>query len=42
MHYSNMVAGRFLVRPNRFIAHVETDGTEMVCHVKIPGAMGDF
>lgn len=37
MHYSNMVPGRFLRRPNRFIAHIEIDGTEQVCHVKNTG-----
>ena len=37
MRYENMVAGRFLARPNRFIAHVDIDGTETVCHVKNTG-----
>ena len=37
MRYENMVAGRFLRRPNRFIAHIEIDGTEEVCHVKNTG-----
>ena len=37
MEYSNMVSGRFLARPNRFIAHVAIDGTEQVCHVKNTG-----
>lgn len=37
MRYTNMVAGRFLERPNRFIAHVEIDGKEEVCHVKNTG-----
>lgn len=37
MHYQNMIEGRFLRRPNRFIAHVEIDGTEEVCHVKNTG-----
>lgn len=32
-----MFAGRFLHRPNRFIAHVEIDGVEEVCHVKNTG-----
>ena len=32
-----MVAGTFLARPNRFIAHVELDGVAQVCHVKNTG-----
>ena len=37
MRYENMVAGRFLRRPNRFIAHIEMDGKEEICHVKNTG-----
>ena len=37
MKYSNMVPGRFLSRPNRFIAHVEIGGKEEVVHVKNTG-----
>ena len=37
MQYPNMVKGRFLARPNRFIAHVEIDGEVQVCHVKNTG-----
>ena len=37
MHYTNMVPGRFLARPNRFIAHVEIGGNEEICHVKNTG-----
>lgn len=37
MHYSQMVQGRFLRRPNRFIAYVEIDGKEEICHVKNTG-----
>ena len=37
MHYPNMVPGTFLSRPNRFIAHIEIDGQEEVCHVKNTG-----
>ena len=37
MHYSNIVKGRFLARPNRFIAQVELDGREEICHVKNTG-----
>ena len=37
MHYPNMVSGRFLSRPNRFIAHIEIDGAVEICHVKNTG-----
>ncbi len=37
MHYPNMVPGTFLVRPNRFIAHVEMEGQVQICHVKNTG-----
>ena len=37
MHYNKMVPGRFLKRPNRFIAHIEIDGKEEICHVKNTG-----
>ena len=37
MHYENMVPGVFLQRPNRFIAHVEIDGENCICHVKNTG-----
>ena len=37
MKYENMVPGVFLSRPNRFVAHVEIDGNEEICHVKNTG-----
>lgn len=37
MKYSNIVKGRFISRPNRFIAHVEVQGREEVAHVKNTG-----
>ena len=37
MYYENMVPGRFLRRPNRFIAHIQIDGQEQICHVKNTG-----
>ena len=37
MRYSKMVPGVFLARPNRFIAHVEIDGKQEICHVKNTG-----
>ena len=37
MQYSKMVPGVFLARPNRFIAHIEIDGSVEICHVKNTG-----
>ena len=37
MRYENMVPGHFLRRPNRFIAHVQINGREEICHVKNTG-----
>ena len=37
MQYANMICGKFLSRPNRFIAHVEIDGQEEIVHVKNTG-----
>lgn len=37
MHYKNVISGRFLARPNRFIAHVETTEGVQICHVKNTG-----
>ncbi len=37
MQYRNMMQGIFRTRPNRFIAHIEIDGVEQVCHVKNTG-----
>jgi len=37
LKYENMVAGRFLSRPNRFIAKVEISGKEETVHVKNTG-----
>lgn len=37
MKYSRMIPGRFLARPNRFIAHVEIGGETQVVHVKNTG-----
>lgn len=37
MRYKTTIRGRFLARPNRFIALVEVDGAEVVCHVKNTG-----
>ena len=37
MKYHTIVSGRFVDRPNRFIAHVEIDGTIQTVHVKNTG-----
>ncbi|MBD5105805.1 MAG: DNA/RNA nuclease SfsA [Lachnospiraceae bacterium] len=37
MEYKRIVAGRFVERPNRFIAHVDINGKIEVCHVKNTG-----
>lgn len=37
MTYEHIVAGTFISRPNRFIAHAETGNRTVVCHVKNTG-----
>ena len=37
MVYENILKGKFLARPNRFIAHVETGEGMEICHVKNTG-----
>ena len=37
MYYDSIVAGTFIRRPNRFIAHVLIGGVETICHVKNTG-----
>ena len=37
MKYGHIRQGYFLSRPNRFVARVELDGEEVVCHVKNTG-----
>lgn len=37
MKYNNIVKGKFINRPNRFISNVEIDGMVQVCHVKNTG-----
>lgn len=37
MKYSNIIKAKFKSRPNRFIAIVDVDGTEEICHVKNTG-----
>lgn len=35
--YDDVILGRFIARPNRFIARVETEHGEEICHVKNTG-----
>lgn len=37
MTYDSVVKGKFISRPNRFIANVEIDGQKEICHVKNTG-----
>lgn len=37
MRYQKIVSGKFLSRPNRFIAIVDVDGKKETCHVKNTG-----
>ena len=42
IRYEMMKRGRFLSRPNRFLAHVEIDGKEEICHVKNTGRLREL
>ena len=42
MKYENVVSGKFISRPNRFIAHIEIDGKEEICHVMNTGRMKEL
>ncbi len=42
MKYRQVVQGRFLERPNRFIAIVEINGRAEMCHVKNTGRCGEL
>lgn len=37
MRYGKVISGKFISRPNRFIAYVEIGGVTEVCHVKNTG-----
>lgn len=37
MRYANVIKGRFISRPNRFIANADIGGKVVVCHVKNTG-----
>lgn len=41
MNY-DMLYGKFLCRPNRFIAHVDMSGEEIVCHVPNTGRLKEL
>ena len=34
MRYEHMEPARFVSRPNRFVAYVEQNGRQEICHVK--------
>ncbi len=42
MFYFNVRKGRFISRPNRFIANVDMDGKAEVCHVKNTGRCAEL
>ena len=42
MKYDNIVAATFIKRPNRFVAHIELEGREELCHVKNTGRLGEL
>lgn len=42
MRYERIKTGRFLRRPNRFIAHIEIDGVEETVHVKNTGRCAEL
>lgn len=42
MRYENVLPGRFLARPNRFIAQVDIAGETHLCHVKNTGRLGEL
>ncbi len=42
MVYENIIEGKFVSRPNRFIANVMVDGATQICHVKNTGRCGEL
>lgn len=42
MRYENIVKGKFIERPNRFIALVDIDGNRVKAHVKNTGRLGEL
>jgi sugar fermentation stimulation protein A len=37
LKYANVISAKFISRPNRFLAKVDIDGVETLCHVKNTG-----
>jgi sugar fermentation stimulation protein A len=37
LKYKNIKPAKFISRPNRFVAHIEIDGKQEICHVKNTG-----
>ena len=42
MKYPSTVTASFISRPNRFIAHIDIEGTDEVCHVMNTGRMKEL
>ena len=42
MKYKKIIKGKFISRPNRFVAHVEINGEEKICHVKNTGRCAEL
>ncbi len=42
MRYENIIKGKFISRPNRFIAMVEVEGESVKAHVKNTGRLGEL
>ncbi|MGI6004896.1 MAG: DNA/RNA nuclease SfsA [Christensenellales bacterium] len=42
MRYEQTAFGIFIERPNRFIARVQVDGKEEICHVRTTGRCGEL
>lgn len=42
MKYENIIKGKFISRPNRFIALIDLDGEQVKAHVKNTGRLGEL
>ncbi|MBE5955894.1 MAG: DNA/RNA nuclease SfsA [Lachnospiraceae bacterium] len=42
MKYNNVKEAVFIKRPNRFLAHIEIEDKEEICHVKNTGRLGEL
>lgn len=40
--YPEIIRGKFIDRPNRFVSHVEIDGKAALCHMPNPGRMREL